>query len=273
MTSMNRLRFFRLRNITLSKRQNFVVVTAVLTLGLLAQHFLSAKFSYIGAGLLGVLAFFLSWYALKEEMSGIKHLTLLILPTLFTLAVSYFYFLLPVRFITRIPFVLFYGLGFYAILLTENIFNVAAGRTIQLIRAAQAVGFYLTLITVFLLYDLIFSLHLWFWANFVLVFIFSFLLLFPSLWHITLEEKAGKPVWYFSLLLALVLAEFALAFSFWPILALTEAIFLASVFYTLLGISQYYLAEKLFRKATLEFLLVAGVIFVLTLVTTSWVNF
>lgn len=258
---------------SLSKRQNFVLVTVVLTIGLLAQHFLNVKFSYLGAGILGVLALFLSWYALREEMSGIKHLTLLILPTLFTLAVSYFYFLVPVRWITRVPFALFYGLGFYAILLTENIFNVAAGRTIQLIRAAQAVGFYLTLITIFLLYDITFSLHLFFWANFIVVFIFSFLLFFPSLWYITLDERAGKSVWYFSFLLALVLAEFALAFSFWPILALTEAIFLASVFYTLLGISQYYLAEKLFRRATMEFLLVAGVIFILTFFTTSWINF
>lgn len=260
-------------SLALTKRQNFVAVTVVLTLGLLSQHFLGARFSYLGAGLLGVMALFLSWYALREEMRGIKHLTLLTLPTLFTLAVSYFYFLVPVRFITRVPFAFFFALGFYAILLTENIFNVAGERTIQLIRAAQAVGFYLTLVTVFLLYDITFSLHLPFFVNFLFIFLISFFLFLPSLWHITLEERIGKSVWYFSLLLALVLAEFALAFSFWPILTLTEAIFLTSVFYTLLGISQYYLAEKLFRRATLEFLLVAGVIFILTLFTTSWVNF
>jgi len=269
---MRKIKLPKIR-LAFSKRQNFVLVTIILTIGLLSQHFLGTRFSYLGAGFLGVVAFFLSWYSLREEMMGVKHLTLLTLPTLFTLAVSYFYFLVPVRFITRIPFALFFALGFYAILLTENIFNVAAGRTIQLIRAAQAVGFYLTLITVFLLYDITFSLHLPFFVNFIFIFVISFLLFLPSLWHITLEERIGKSIWYFSLLLSLVLAEFAMAFSFWPILALTEAIFLTSVFYTLLGISQYHLAEKLFRRATLEFLLVAGVIFVLTLFTTSWVNF
>ncbi|MCL5675728.1 MAG: hypothetical protein M1120_01220 [Patescibacteria group bacterium] len=270
---MNRLRLPKFRNIILSKRQLFVVITLLLTAGVLGQHFLSLRYSYLGVGLLGLLSLVLSWYCLREDMSGIKHLTLLILPTLFTLAVGYFYYLVPVRLITRLPFALFYALGFYAILLTENIFNVASGRTIQLIRAAQAVGFYLTLITVFLLYDLTFSLHLYFWANGFLVFIFSFLLILPSLWYITLEDRIGKSVWYFTFLLSLVLAEFALAFSFWPVLTLTEAIFLTGVFYTLLGISQYYLAEKLFRRATLEFLLVAGIIFILTLLTTSWVNF
>lgn len=258
----------------LTKRQIFVGVTGILTLGLLATQLLGGRFGYQGAAVLGLIAFFLSWYALREEMFGIKHLMLLTLPTLFTLAVSYFYFLVPVRWITRLPFAFFFALGFYAILLTENIFSVAATtRTIQLIRAAQAVGFYLTLITVFLLFDIIFSLRLPFYANFASVFLISFLLILPSLWQVQMEERIGKLVWYFSLLLSLVLAEFALSFSFWPIKALTEAIFLASVFYTLLGISQYYLAEKLFRRATVEFLVVAGIIFILTFLTTSWVNF
>ena len=62
----------------------------------------------------------------------------LTLPTLFTAAVGLFYFLLPVRWLTRLPVVILYSIGIYALLLTENIYNVAAERTIALFRAAHS---------------------------------------------------------------------------------------------------------------------------------------
>ena len=64
-------------------------------------------------------------------------------------AVAFFYFLLPVRWLTRIPVVVLYAVGIYALLLTENIYNVAADRTIALLRAAHSVGYLLTLDNVF----------------------------------------------------------------------------------------------------------------------------
>jgi hypothetical protein len=89
---------------------------------------------------------------LREGIDGIEWLTVLTLPPLYTAGVGLFYFLLPVRWLTRLPVAMAYGLGMYVLLLTENIFSVASIRTIQLLRAAQAVGFLLTLVTGFFLY-------------------------------------------------------------------------------------------------------------------------
>ena len=67
----------------------------------------------------------------------------------FTAAIALFYFLLPVRWLTRVPVAVLYAVGMYALLLTENIYNVAADRTIALLRAAQSIGYLLTLLTYF----------------------------------------------------------------------------------------------------------------------------
>src|SRR4030042_1211151 len=58
----------------------------------------------------------------------------------------------------RFPFLVFYGLGIYALFLTTNIYTVAAIRSIALLRAARGVGFVLTLTTAFLLFDALLSL-------------------------------------------------------------------------------------------------------------------
>ena len=74
--------------------------------------------------------------------------------------VALFYFLLPVRWLTRLPVLAIFGISMYLLFLTQNIYNIAAIRTIQLLRAAHAVGFLFTIVSAFLIYNVIFALHL-----------------------------------------------------------------------------------------------------------------
>lgn len=253
----------------LSKRGQLVLVTAILTLFLIATQLTSFEDRVKMILSLSILALFLSAWALRENLKGVKWITLLILPSLFSGAVGLFYFLLPVRWLTRLPWASLFALGMYALLLTENIFNVATERSIGLLRVAQSVGFLLTLTTYFLLVETILSFHFLSVLNFILIFIFSFPLILQSLWSVRLGEEVRKEVLY-SGVISLCLAELAFIFSFWPVKLTIEALFLTTGFYTLVGASQQYLLRRLFRKALTEFLMVLFAIFLLLLLTTSW---
>ena len=252
-----------------SKRSQLVLATAVLTLGLIATQI--ASFEDRAKMILGlsILTLILSAWALRENLKRIKWATLLILPPLFSIAVGLFYFLLPVRWLTRLPSAILFALGMYALLLTENIYNVATERSIGLLRVAQSVGLLLTLATYFLLAETILSFHLSAFLNFILILIFSFLLALQSLWSVRLGEEIKKEVLY-SLVISLCLAELAFVFSFWPVKLTIEALFLTTVFYVLTGASQQYLLGKLFKKSITEFLTVFLAVFLLLLLTTAW---
>lgn len=256
--------------ISLSKRQIFVAVTLFLTFGLIGTQLIPVQLRYFSVLILGFMAYFLTAFSLREDLKKHEWLTLLVLPTFYTLSISYFYFLLPVRWITRLPMAFIFAFGYYALLLTENIFNISSARSIQLLRAAQAVGFYITLITYFLLTDLLLSLRLNFFANVLLGFIIYFMLLVQYLWSVVLTPKIEKRIWTYSLIIALCMAEFTLALSFWPVRTLTGALLLSSVFYAFMGTMGYELQEKLTMRVIYEFISLPVIVLILSLITTSW---
>lgn len=223
--------------------------------------------------LIFVLAFltyvFCAW-GLYEDLSGVEYLTLFILPVSFVTSLAFFYFLLPQRFLTRLPIALIFAVGVYAILLVENIYNVAASRTIALLRAAHSIGLLITLLTYFLFLTLIFSFHLNFWQNGIGVLLISLPLILQSLWTIRLEVKLSAELLIYSFFLALGFGELALIFSFWPMPTIVEALFLTTVFYSLVGATQQFLMERLFKGALREFLTVAGLVFFFVLLATKW---
>lgn len=255
---------------TITKRQKFVLVTILLTAGLIFTQLLASDLRFWIIGSLSVATYFFSAWALKEDLVGIKWFTLLALPLLYTLAVGLSYFLLPVRWITRLPVAMLYMIGMYALLLTENIYNVAAARTIQLLRAAHAVGFLITLITAFLLFRTFLSFHLPFWLNFSVVFLITFPLISQALWAVKLEEGITKTIALYSLFFSLIVAEIALVFSFWPVSISLWSLFLVATIYAFLGVGQQHLIGRLFRRTAIEFFLVPLFIFSILIFSARW---
>jgi hypothetical protein len=99
-----------------------------------------------------------SAWALFDDLKGVEWITILTLPSLYAAAIASFYYLLPEGLASRVIILSLFGLGLYALYLTENIFSVAAIRTIQLVRAARAVGFLMSILVLVLFYNTIFSL-------------------------------------------------------------------------------------------------------------------
>jgi hypothetical protein len=166
--------------------------------------------------------------------------------------------------------VVLYGVGMYALLLTENIYNVAADRTIALLRAAHSVGFLLTLATYFLLVQTVMAFRFPFYFNALFVGVISFLLVFQSLWAVVLGDSVDRRVWHLSLVLSVMLSEMAWIFSFLPTQSTLTVLFLTTGFYGTVGMAQQFLVEKLYKKTVTEFFVLCLIVFVIVLLATHW---
>jgi hypothetical protein len=254
----------------LSKRQKLAIAALILTVGILGIQSVEVEARYQAIGLLAGVAYGVSAWALFEELKGIEWLTVLILPVMYPVAVALFYFLLPVRLLTRVTILGLFGVGMYALLLTENIFNVAAIRTIQLLRAAHAVGFLLTLIVAFFMWDTIFSFRLAPWSNGLLVMLTSLPLVIQALWSVNLEETVTRKLWWTSLGLSWGLGSLGLMISFWPVTITVASLFLVSGLYVSLVLVQHALSGRLFKKTIEEYLWVGGVVMAITFLLARW---
>lgn len=254
----------------LTKRQRIIVTCLILTFGLLSTQLVdfNLRFRFIAG--LGVAAYFLSLWALWEGLNWTKALVLLVLPTFFTVAVASFYFLLPVRWLTRLPVATLFGLTFYLLLLSQNVFNVAAIRTIPLYRAASTATFLFTLLSAFFIYNVIYAFNLLFLWNGVVVMLISFPLNLQVLWSIKMEDRISMWVLVQSLILALILGELALAFSFWPMATIIWSLSLSSAMYVLLGLTTQVLRGREDRKVVWEYLGIGLLVLIVGFLSTSW---
>lgn len=274
-----------------SKRQKFAAATIFLLLAIVAIRvdafgFLSWR---IRAGIFSIFAIVFSTVSLHDEdFKGLEWIMLPILPAFFAISCSLLFPLLPqsvdsvlglnispdssliLSLFVKLVFLAVFIVGYYASLLTSNILNVAAVRSIQLLRVAHSIGFLVTVTSALFFYIVIASFHQSSFVNFAAIFFVTFPLSLQAIWSVNLETKIGEQIRSFSLLIALVLAEIAWVMSFWPVGVSIFALFLAAVFYELVGIVQYHLGEKLSPRIANEFIIVAVAVFLLTIITTVW---
>lgn len=248
----------------------FVISTLLFTGILMVTQLVPIDLRYPMVLVMAIVTYFGCAYNLHDDLKGAEWATLLILPTMYTASVAVFYFLLPTRWLTRLPIAMLYAVGMYALLLTENIFNVASVRTIALLRAAHSVGFLLTLITYFLLVQTVFAYRFPALVNVVFVLGITFPLVLQNLWSVHLSQTIGKRVRDLTVILTLVAGEIAWIFSLWPVRTTLFALFLTTCMYGLLGMGQQYLTDRLYKRTVIEFFSVVFIVFVLLLLTANW---
>jgi len=258
------------RRFEITKREKFVASSILTALGFLILQFLPVGkvyyWSVFGFAVLVVICLFWS----LEQFTKLKFLTLSILPLTFTVSLTLFVSLLPQHFLIPLATSLAFALVFYSLLLTLNIYNVAAIRTIALVRAAHSVGFLFGMLSAFFAFEVIFALHLSFWLIAVLVFLVAFLISISILWSFELEEYISWRVLIYSLVLAEVVAQFSLVFAFWPIIPMVAALGSVGAFYVALGLTQFHFNDRLNSKTVLEYTSVALVVFILLILTARW---
>ena len=256
--------------LSLTKRQKFIVSSIVLSLGLLALQLIDLEYRYAGIFAFFLVTYLISAWALFDDLKGVEWITLLSLPAMYSGAMGLFYYLLPEAALTRVIVLTIFGVGMYALFLTENIYSVAAIRTIQLLRAAHAVGFLISILVLVLLYNTIFSLQLSFWMNGLLVFVLSLPVMIQGLWSITLQEKLDKKIVWMSLISSFLFSQVAVFLSFLPATVWISSLFLSTLAYVLLGLLQHLLQERLFRRTIYEYVGVGLLVLVATLVVMPW---
>lgn len=254
----------------MSKRRKFVLISLVLSLGFIAIQLLDYRYKFIAIAALSVFTLGLFAWVLSEGLGKNATLLTLVLPVIFTAGVGIFWFLLPANIFTRIPIVIFYGAGVYVLCLTANIFTVAAVRTIALLRAARGVGFVLTLLTSFLVFDAILSLRMLMPLSAAAIVALSFPLFVQGLWSVDLTIKLSKKIINYSLVSALVMGEIAACFHFWPVTVVVGSLFLTVALYMLLGLGQAKAEGRLFSQTIREYLLVVGLVFIGMFIATHW---
>lgn len=232
----------------------------------------------------GLMAILFAW-SLREGLSGLEWLTLLLPPVIFTYAFMMFSVLLrpdwllggALSFVPqwlivgagRAVIIAAYGLCHYILLLSSNIFSVAAIRTIALYRSASAMSFVMTVLTGMLVFNTILSFRLPFWQGGLWVALAGLVLIFPGLWSVKMEPKITREVGAYSVWLAVALGLLAVAIAFWPITTAVGSLFLTTVLYIYLGISQSHLADRLFAKTVWEYVTVGSVVLVTMLLTSG----
>jgi hypothetical protein len=263
----------------MSKRKKFFISSITLSLGFVAIQLISAsrnnlfienQFRFLTIGALGLLTLVLFAWSLREGLGKNLTLLVLVLPTFFTVGVGLFWFLLPTNVFARLPAVIFYGIGIYALCLTTNIYTVATIRTIALLRAARGVGFVLTLVTSFLIFDTILSLKAPILVTSLSVAIVSFPLFLQGFWTIPLERKFSKELIMMSVVASLVVGEVAVSLFFWPVTVVVGSLFLTVAAYMLLGLGQSKLEARLFKQTIREYLFVGIFVFMGMFFATHW---
>lgn len=254
----------------LTKRKRFIITSAVLSLGFLGIQFLDNRFRFPAIGGLSVLTLVLFYWSLWEGLGKDMTLLALVLPFMFTVGVGLFWFLLPASIFTRLPIMIFYGVGIYSLCLTMNIYTVSAIRTIALLRAARGVGFVLSLVTSFLVFDTILSLRATMPITTLLVAASSFPLFMQGFWAIPLETEFSWKLVRMAAMASLVMGEIAVSLYFWPVTVVVGSLFLTVAVYVLLGLGQARLEARLFAQTVREYLLVGLLVFVGMLIATSW---
>ena len=195
---------------------------------------------------------------------------LFITPIFFTLSFYLFYFLFPMRWLTRLPFFIIYAISLYAILLSSNIFNVGIQKGLQLFRAAFSINFFYQVLIIFLILNVFFSFKTSYFFNTIVVFLFIFPLSLQFLWSVKPKIHLERQIVLFAIFTSLLLAELILVFSFVPIKTSIFALFIATCYYSLSGLIYSYLDERLFKETVREYLIVLGFVFVVVALSISW---
>ncbi len=246
----------------MTKRQKIITAAVLLSVCLLFTQMVPVYLRYQFIVSMVLLTYALSLWSLWEGLTRTKALLLMILPIAFTLAMASYYFLLPVRWLYRLPVAVAFGLTFYTLLLSQNVFNVASIRTIPLYRAASTAAFVLTLVTASLLFNVLFSFQWPFWQNGLAVMAISFPLVLQVIWSIEMEGLTSVELMY-SLVISLIMGELAVVFSFWPVSNAIASVLLTTTLYTGLGITTDMLRDRLNSNIIRGYLWAGAVVFVI----------
>lgn len=259
----------RVITFSIDKRQKFVLSVIILSVCLFISEFQFGKSGIIVATLLAFITEGLLYWSIKDDLKDNFSISLFILPFFYTLAFVLFYFIIPARLLFRLVLTTLYAFGLYSLFLSENIFTVSSIRTIALLSGGRIVSFVITLLSYFFLTNILFTLHLNVIFIIPTIIIYTFLLVYQSLWTYNLQ-KTMPVMREWAGVITLCVTEAAVLVWFWPSSPTVIALFLTGYLYTLVGLSHVWFEKKLFKNVLWEYTWVGVTVFFVLLLFTEW---
>ncbi|MFH1827348.1 MAG: hypothetical protein ABH812_02895 [bacterium] len=254
----------------IEKRLRFVISSLLLSFLMLFSTFFLFDKAWIFIPFLGLVAYVLTYFSIIEGIKKSEWLTLFILPVFFTISFYLFYFLFPVRWLTRVPFVIIYGVSIYAMLLTSNILNVGVEKSLQLYRAAYSVNYFYQTVIVLLFANILFSFRANYIVNTLILGIALFPLAIQLIWSIKLDLRIERINLLYAGLISIIIAQIALIVSFLPLRASLSALLVTASYYCFSGLINAYLDDRLFKQTIREYLFVWLFVILAALLTISF---
>jgi len=240
----------------IEKRLRFVISSVLLTALMLISTFFSFDQVWVFVPIFVLLSYFFTFFSLLEDIEKIEWTTLFIMPVIFTVVCYCFYFLFPVRWLTRVPYLFIYAVSMYALFLASNIFNVGVEKSLRLYKAAFSVNYFFQTFLIFLSSSILFSLREYFIVNAIGVGVVSFALATQLFWTIKLDLELSTEVRNHALFVGLLMAETAFVLSFLPLQGSVLSLILASTYYSLGGLTSAHLDNRLFQSTIREYVIV-----------------
>lgn len=264
------IRTINRRAIKIEKRLRLVISSLIMVFLMIFSTSFYFDKAPIFIAVFTIVGFLVSYFALLEEIEDMDWFGLFFLPIVLTVFFYLFYFLFPGRWLTRLPFSIFYGISFYAVLLCSNIFNVGVEKSLQLYRAAFSINyFYLTVVS-FLIFNVLFSFKAVFLLNALIVGSSTFFLSIHLFWTIRLKRHLEREVIIKSAFMALILIETTIITSFVPLRTPIVSLFLTTTFYSLGGLVYNQIDGKLFKETTREYIGVWIFVLLITFLSITW---
>lgn len=253
----------------IEKRVRFVITTVALSLLLLTATFSFYDKAWIFIPLLFVATYAFTFFSILEGIEKVEWLTLFIMPLGISIVFYMFYYLIPVRWLTRVPFITLYAISIYAILLTSNIFNVGVEKSIRLYKAAFSVNYFYHTILSFIAFSILFTLRENALFNSAAATLIIFPLALQLLWTIRLQRKFERELWVYAAFIAIITGELSLVISFIPFKPSISALLLTSMYYAIAGLTTAHIDGRLFRNTIREYVIVFVVVVLVSLLTLS----
>lgn len=254
----------------IDKRFRLVISALILSLLMLFSTFFPLSLSVVFIPSLLIAAYVLTYICILEDIERIGWFGFFFMPLAITFFSYLIYFLFPGRWLIRIPFIMIYGISIYAILLTSNIFNVGVEKSLQLYRAAFSVNYFYQAFVAFLSMNFLFALQLYPFVNMLGAGVVTFLLAFQLLWSIRLKRYIEPEVLKNAFVIALIISQAALIISFVPMKQAISALFISSLYYSLVGLTYHYLDSRLFKETIREYVIVLLFVVFITLLSINW---
>lgn len=265
----NEKRGIKRLDFSIDKRQKFVLAVILLSLGLFFTEYQLTKWGLIVTLILPFFTVLFLLWSIWEDLKENKLYQVIILPFIYTFAFGFFYLLTPTSFFVHLLLTAIYAFGLYSLFLSQNIFVVSSSRTIQLLSGARIVSFVITVISYFFLTNIVFSFHVIIFPVILAIAIYTYLLIYHSLWTYTLQKYSHPLIVWVSALTACII-EIASLVWFWPTNPTVTALFLTGFFYASVGLSHIWLEKRFFKGILWEYVWVGTIVFFVLLLFTQW---